>query len=340
MGKSGSKSKISVLGAGGWGLALAKVLCENGHEVSVWSKVKSELDELKSSRTRPSVLEGVYLPEDMGLSYDLKDCSGADFVIMATAAKYVNATAAELRNIIGRDCVIISVAKGLDPSTERTLSSVISEQLPGNRVVVLSGPSHAEEVSRGVPTALVSASSDRKAAEMVADLFINPSIRVYLSSDVTGVELGGVIKNVIALAAGIIDGMGYGDNTKAALMTRAIVEMARLGKKLGGNVQTFAGLTGIGDLIVTCTSMHSRNRRCGILIGQGTSPAEAAEKIGMTVEGIASAKAVHELAQKNSVEMPIVSAVYRVLYEGCSVEKEMGSLMRRSKKTENEDAWF
>ena len=329
-----------VLGAGGWGLALAKVLCENGHNVTVWSKLESEIEELSSTRMRKNVLEGVHIPEEIKLTTDISVCREADFIVLATAARFIRSTAEELKNIINEKTVLISVAKGLDPETNETLSNTISAALPHNPIAVLSGPSHAEEVARNIPTALVSAAATRETAQSVADIFTNPFMRVYLSSDIIGVELGGVIKNVIAIAAGIIDGMGYGDNTKAAVMTRAIVEMARLGETLGGKAQTFGGLTGMGDLIVTCTSMHSRNRRCGILIGKGEDIHAAVEQIGMTVEGAASAKTVYALAQKYKVEMPIVEAVYKLLYENMPPEEVMKELMKRSTKLENEDVWF
>ena len=272
------KNKIVLLGAGGWSIALAKALYKNEHDVNVWSALESEINEIERDRARPSVLSGVSIPDGIKTSADIEVCRQSDFVVIATAAKFVAQTARRLCGIIDENTVIISVAKGLDPNTNRRLSEVINAALPQNKVAVLSGPSHAEEVSRSVPTALVSASASFDASERVAKLFRSDVLRVYLSSDVVGVELGGVIKNVIAVAAGIIDGMGYGDNTKAALMTRAIVEMSRLGEKLGGKKQTFAGLTGIGDLIVTCTSMHSRNRRCGILIGQGVPVEEAIKR--------------------------------------------------------------
>lgn len=333
-------SKAVVLGAGGWGLALAKVLCENGHNVTVWSKIEAELEEIKTYRMRPSVLDGVHIPEEISLSSDLSVCADAEFIVIATAARFVRSTCESIRGIANENAIIVSVAKGLDTETNMTLSATVAECLPHNPVAILSGPSHAEEVGRSVPTALVAASKDKETAQRVADVFKSPAVRVYLSSDVVGVELGGVIKNVIAIAAGIIDGMGYGDNSKAAVMTRAIVEMARLGEKLGGKAQTFAGLTGMGDLIVTCTSMHSRNRRCGILIGKGVKTEDAVKEIGMTVEGAASAKTVYALAKQNGVEMPIVEAVYKVLYEDLPAQQVMFDLMHREVKAENEDVWF
>ena len=334
------KNKIVVLGAGGWAIALAMVLNDNGHSVTIWSKLPAELDEIRAERQRPSVLEGVTIPDGIAVSDDLSVVSDADAVVLATASRFVRPTAAALKDVLPKEAIIISVAKGLDPETNETLSAVISRELPDNAVTVLSGPSHAEEVARRIPTTLVAAATDKKTARLVADLFMNKYIRVYLSDDVTGVQLGGVIKNVIAVAAGIIDGMGYGDNTRAALMTRAIVEMARLGEAMGGRKQTFAGLTGVGDLIVTCTSMHSRNHRCGILIGQGVDTETAVKEIGMTVEGVASAKTVRELAKQKQVEMPIVDAVYEILYEGLSVKEALLGLMQRSIKSEDEDEWF
>lgn len=331
---------VVVLGAGGWAIALAMVLCRNGHKVTLWSKLPEEIEEIRQNRVRPSVLPDVQIPEAIDLSLDLSVCAQADFVILATAARFVGTTAGAIRDILPADAVVISVAKGLDPERKEPLTKVLAQVLPHNPVVVLSGPSHAEEVARQIPTTLVSASKDREACRGVADIFMNDSTRVYLSDDVVGVELGGVIKNVIALAAGVIDGMGYGDNTKAALMTRAIVEMARLGAAMGGRPQTFAGLTGVGDLIVTCTSMHSRNRRCGMLIGQGATLADAVKQVGMTVEGVTSAATVHELALQKGVEMPIVDAIYRMLYEDVPAQKVIAELMCRDVKRENEDVWF
>ena len=334
------KRNIVVLGAGGWAIALAMALFDNGNDVTIWSKIPSELDEIRSLRQRPSVLDGVTIPAGIAVNDDLSVVKNADAVVLATAARFVRPTAASLRGLLSAQATVISVAKGLDPDTKETLSDVIAHELPHNPITVLSGPSHAEEVARKIPTTLVSASVSKETAGFVAELFINSYIRIYLSDDVTGVQLGGVIKNVIAVAAGIIDGMGYGDNTRAALMTRAIVEMARLGEAMGGRKQTFAGLTGVGDLIVTCTSMHSRNHRCGILIGKGVDTETAVKEIGMTVEGVASAKTVHELAAEKNVEMPIVDAVYAILYEGLSVREAMKTLMKRSVKSEDEDVWF
>ncbi len=335
-----SKKHIVMLGAGGWSIALATVLWKNGHRVTLWSKLPQELEEIRKTRRRTSVLPEVDIPEGIQLSEDISVCGDADAVVMATAARFVRPTAQAAADVLPRSAIVISVAKGLDPDTQQTLSQVLGETIPQNPVVVLSGPSHAEEVARHVPTTLVSASRDSEASRLVADLFRNDSLRIYLSDDVVGVELGGVIKNVIAVAAGMVDGLGYGDNTKAALMTRAITEMARLGAAMGGRPQTFAGLTGVGDLIVTCTSMHSRNRRCGILIGQGVPVEEAIGQIGMTVEGVASASTVRTLAERAGVDMPIIRAIYGILYENLPPEQVVKGLMRRDMKSENEDVWF
>ncbi len=334
------KLKVAMLGAGGWAIALSMVLLKNGHEVTMWSIAESELQEIQENRQRPRVLPEVAIPETLAVSRFLNFVSECDMVVLATASNGVHPTAARVADCVRRDAVIVSVAKGLEPGTNLRLSQAIEQELPHNPIVVLSGPSHAEEVARGYATTLVSASKDDAAARLVQDAFMNREMRVYLSNDVVGVELGGASKNVIAVAAGIIDGLGLGDNTKAALMTRGITEMARLGEALGGSAQTFAGLTGIGDLIVTCTSMHSRNRRAGILIGQGTPPGEAVQKIGMTVEGISAAKAIRELAQSAGVEMPIVDAIYGVLYENAPIRESIYGLMQRQKKYENEDTWF
>ena len=331
--------KICVMGSGGWGTALALDLLENGHDVTLWSFMKEEYDVLAEKRENP-MLPGIPLPEELKLTYDMNAAAGCDAVVMATPSFAVRSTAAKLSGIVDPGTVLISVSKGIESGTSKRLSEAIEEETGGKcPVVVLCGPTHAEEVGRKIPSAIVAASRDRAAAELTQQLFMNEHFRVYTSADVVGAEIGAALKNVIALCAGVCTGMGYGDNTRAMLMTRGLTEIARLGVALGGKQATFAGLTGVGDLIVTCTSMHSRNNRCGILIGQGVEPAEAVKQIGAVVEGFYAAKTARELAHKYHVEMPITEAAYAVLYEGMTPQEAMINLMGRSKKHETEDVW-
>ncbi len=331
--------KITVLGSGGWGTALALVLLENGHEVALWSYAEEENAVLRRDRENP-MLKGVPLPEALILTTDMSVVKGCEVVILATPSFAVRGTAAKLKALVEPGAVLVTVSKGIEKDTSLRLSQVVEEETGGVcPVVVLSGPSHAEEVGRHVPTAVVTASRDKAAAELIQDLFMNERFRVYASDDVVGVELGAALKNVIALCAGVCDGMGCGDNTKAALMTRGLTEMARLGVALGGRKETFAGLTGVGDLIVTCTSMHSRNRRAGILIGQGKSPEEAVKEIGAVVEGYYAAATAKALADKTGVEMPITEAAYQVLYHGKDARQVVMELMTRARKHEIEDSW-
>ena len=331
--------KIAVLGSGGWGTALALTLLENGHDVTLWSYLKEESEILAQKRENPA-LPGVPLPEALKLTWDMGCVRGCGAVVIASPSFAVGTTAAGARDQLNPGTVLVSVSKGMEEGTLLTLAEVIEREAgPGHPVAVLSGPSHAEEVGRKVPTAVVAASRDRKTAELVQDLFMNEHFRVYTTDDVMGVELGAALKNVIALCAGISDGLGCGDNTKAALMTRGLTEIARLGAALGGRKETFAGLAGIGDLIVTCTSMHSRNRRCGILIGQGMPPEQAVKEIGMVVEGYYAAANARALAEKAGVEMPITQAACQVLYEGRSAREAIAQLMTRDKKHESEDSW-
>ncbi|MCI9215310.1 MAG: NAD(P)-dependent glycerol-3-phosphate dehydrogenase [Oscillospiraceae bacterium] len=281
------------------------------------------------------------LPEALHLSAALDSLRESGAVVMATPSFAVRETAKKAAPLLRQDAVVVSVAKGIEKDTALCLTQIIEEELKGKgRVVALSGPSHAEEVGRRVPTGCVAASTDMAAAELVQDVFMSPRFRVYTNSDVLGVELGAALKNVLALCCGVSDGMGLGDNTKALLMTRGMTEMARLGVALGGRKETFAGLSGMGDLIVTCTSMHSRNRRCGILVGQGKSVEEAMKEVGATVEGYYAALSAHQLAEKAGVEMPICECAYRVLYEGQSVREVVGALMSRNKKREADESWI
>ncbi len=287
------------------------------------------------------MLKGVVLPEGLKITTCMDVLGESELVVMATPSFAVRETARKARALLREDAVIVSVAKGIEKDTALCLTQVIEEELGGKgRVVALSGPSHAEEVGRRVPTGCVAASRDMAAAELVQDVFMSPRFRVYTNSDVLGVELGAALKNVLALCCGVSDGMGLGDNTKALLMTRGMTEMARLGVALGGKKETFAGLSGMGDLIVTCTSMHSRNRRCGILVGQGKSVQEAMREVGATVEGYYAALSAHQLAEKAGVEMPICQCAYRVLYEGANVRDIVDSLMNRSKRREVDESWI
>lgn len=331
---------ITVLGSGGWGTALALLLLENGHEVTLWSYRQEESDNLRERREN-LVLPGVVLPEGLSLTADMACVKNSEVVVLATPSFAVRATAAQARPFLAPGAVLVSVSKGVEKDTSLTLTDVIAQEVgEGHPVVALSGPSHAEEVSRGVPTAVVAASRDQAAAELVQDIFMNPRFRVYATDDVVGVELGAALKNVIALCAGVSDGLGLGDNTKAMLMTRGLTEIARLGEAMGGRKETFAGLAGIGDLIVTCTSMHSRNRRCGILIGQGKGVQEAMKEVGATVEGYFAAFSAHQLAEKLGVEMPICQCAYAVLYEGKPVGSVVEQLMNRGKRHEVDESWI
>ena len=331
--------KIAVLGSGGWGTALALVLLENGHDVTLWSYTAEESAVLQETGENP-MLKGVPLPKELTLTSDLACVKGCGAVVLATPSFAVRTTARAAAPMLDPGAVLVSVSTGIEKDTSLTLTDAIEQEVgDAHPIVALSGPSHAEEVGRHVPTVVVSASKDRSAAEQVQDLFMNERFRVYASDDVVGVELGAALKNVIALCAGISDGMGYGDNTKAALMTRGLTEIARLGVAMGGRRETFAGLSGVGDLIVTCTSMHSRNRRCGILIGKGTPTDQAVKEIGAVVEGYYAAATARALAQKVGVEMPITEAAYQVLYEGKDPHRVIVDLMTRERKHELEDSW-
>ena len=330
---------ITVLGSGGWGTALALLLLENGHKVRLWSYRAEECALLQSSRENP-LLSGVALPETLEITADIAQAGDSGLVVLATPSFAVRTTARQVKPYLAPSAVIVSVSKGVEKDTSLTLTEVIAQEVGEDHpIVALSGPSHAEEVGRKVPTVVVSASKDEPSAKMVQDAFMNQRFRVYTTDDVVGVELGAALKNVIALCAGVCDGLGYGDNTKAALMTRGLTEIARLGEALGGRKETFAGLAGLGDLIVTCTSMHSRNRRCGILIGKGTPPEQAVKEIGMVVEGYYAAANAKALADKVGVEMPITQAACQVLYEGKTPQEAMVALMTRDKKNESEESW-
>ncbi|MBO6054582.1 MAG: NAD(P)-dependent glycerol-3-phosphate dehydrogenase [Oscillospiraceae bacterium] len=327
--------RITVVGSGAWGTALGCLLEENGHEVTLWSYTQNESDTIAAGRENP-LLPGVRIPDSIKLTSDLSLARGSQIIVLATPSYAVRSTAAKLREYLEPDTVIVSVTKGIEADTGCTMSQII-EQETGARVAVLSGPSHAEEVGRRIPTGVVAASRDQKVAELVQDTFMCDRFRVYTSPDVIGIELGAALKNVIALCAGCCDGLGLGDNTKALLMTRGLTEMARLGIAMGGRRETFAGLAGVGDLIVTCTSMHSRNRRAGILIGQGMDIQAAMKQVGAVVEGYYATKSAWQLAKKAGIEMPIVNVSYAVLYEGQSIHTVAEQLMLRAKRQEQDD---
>lgn len=330
--------KVSFIGAGSWGTALSIVAADNNHEVKIWDIDEVHIANLISTRKNNKYLDGVELNDNIEPTSDIEYClKDADVLVIAVASQAYRIVMENNSKYIEEKTVIVNVAKGIENNTLLRISEVIKEFLPNNSYVALSGPSHAEEVSKRMPTTLVSASESRETAELIQDVFSTPYMRVYTNPDVVGVELGGALKNIIALAAGITDGMGFGDNAKAALMTRGIREITRLGIKLGANIETFTGLAGVGDLIVTCTSIHSRNRRCGIMIGEGLSRDEAEKKVGMVVEGIYATKAAHDLAKLNHIEMPIVEQLYGILYEGKDAKESVKNLMLRSRKHEMEE---
>lgn len=325
---------IAVVGSGSWGTAMAVHLAKMGHNVDLWSWKKEESEALKSDRENKEFLPGVKIPENVNFTYDLSCVKGKDFIVLVSPSQAIRNVVKSMSTYVDNDSIIVILSKGLENGTLKTMSEVVCEELPHSRIVVMSGPSHAEEVAIDIPTANVAASDDIIASKQVQAEFMNEHFRIYTGNDVLGVELGGAVKNVIALCAGVVDGIGFGDNTKAALMTRGMREISRLGVKIGAKEETFNGLTGIGDLIVTCTSMHSRNRRAGILIGQGHSLDETIEKVHMVVEGVYSTKAVYELAQKYNVDMPIVNEAYNVLYNGKNPKQAVLDLMKREKKDE------
>ena len=331
--------KVVVLGSGAWGTALAMALCDNGHDVTLWSHRPDTAALLGERRENPK-LAGVRLPDTMKFSSDMACAAEAELVVSAAPSFAVRETAEKAAPYLRPDAVVVSVSKGIERDTGLRMSQIIRESIGDKcKVAVLSGPSHAEEVSRRLPTGCVAACPDEAVACFVQDAFMNDYFRIYTSPDVVGVELAAALKNVVALSCGICDGMGYQDNTKALLMTRAMAEIARLGEKLGGDRQTFGGLAGMGDLIVTCTSMHSRNRRAGILIGQGKTAREAMEEVGAVVEGYYAAESVEQLSRKEGVEMPICHCAYETLYHGKQVQDVVRELMTRARKGEIENAW-
>ena len=307
--------KVSVIGAGSWGSALAVLLANNGHEVTLWTHDPHEIEMLSTKREQVEKLPGVKLPDNIMIEADLKTA--------LTDEDVVRMVAKQMSPFIKDGQIIVNVAKGIEDVTYKTLSDIIEEEIPNAEVCVLSGPSHAEEVGRGIPTTVVVGAKNKETAEMLQDVFMNKVFRVYTSSDIVGIELG------------TVDGLGYGDNTKAALMTRGIAELTRLGEALGGKPETFSGLTGVGDLIVTCTSVHSRNRKAGYLMGKGMTAEEAMKEVKMVVEGVYSAKAALGLAKKCNVAVPIVEAVNRVLFENADPKEEVSNLLLRERKQEH-----
>jgi len=329
-------AQIGVIGAGSWGIALAVLLHNNGHKVTVWSALGEEIDMLNAEREHKDKLPGVKLPEEMVFTKELKEAvEGKDILVLAVPSPFTRKTSNQLKDVVAKGQIIVNVAKGIEESTLMTLSEIIEEEVPQAEVAVLSGPSHAEEVGRGIPTTIVVGAKKKETAEYIQNVFMSEVFRVYISPDVLGIELGAALKNVVALAAGIADGLGYGDNTKAALITRGIAEIARLGTAMGGKVETFYGLSGMGDLIVTCASMHSRNRRAGILLGKGYTMDEAMAEVKMVVEGVYSAKAAMGLAKKYDVQLPIIEQVNAILFEDKPAKDAVGDLMLRDKKVEN-----
>ena len=327
--------RVSFLGAGSWGTALAILCANNGHKVTIWSKVQEEIDILNEHREHIYRLPGVKLPDTIEIESDLeKACTDQDIIVFSVASPYVRSTAKEAKAFIKPGQIVVNVGKGIEEATLLPLCDVIEDEIKGADVAVLSGPSHAEEVAVGVPTTVVVGSVKRESAELVQEIFMNDRFRVYTSSDIIGIELGGSIKNVIALAAGVIDGMGFGDNTRAALITRGITEISRLGVKMGGRMETFMGLSGIGDLIVTCTSEHSRNHTAGYLIGKGYTTEAAMKEVNQVVEGVHSARAAMALAQKYQVSMPIVEQINAILFAHKTPAQAIQDLLERDKANE------
>lgn len=326
--------KAVVVGSGGWGTALSQVLCDNGHDTWLWSHNPAKAAEMEQTRENP-LLKGVILPETLHITGDLDCLRGADLVVCAAPSFAVRETGRKIAPYLTEKTVLVSVSKGIERDTNLRMSQILQEETKNIcKVVALSGPSHAEEVGVRLPTGCVSACPDRTAARFVQDAFMNDYFRIYTSYDIVGVELSGAMKNVVALSCGICTGLGFQDNTKALLMTRAMAELTRLGEQLGGTRRTFGGLAGMGDLIVTCTSMHSRNNRAGMLIGQGKTVEEAMKEVGAVVEGYYAAESICQLARREDVEMPICTCAYEVLYKGRDARLVVSELMRRAKKDE------
>ncbi|MGL5257395.1 MAG: NAD(P)H-dependent glycerol-3-phosphate dehydrogenase [Proteocatella sp.] len=329
---------IAILGSGSWGTALGKVLAENGHKVILWGRNVDVVNSINDNRENSKYLKGISLPEKLSSTTDIEEAiENASIVILAVTSQSNRESLIKIKDIINKDVIIVNVSKGLELGTNKRASEISNEIMPENCFVALSGPSHAEEVAVSMPTTIVAASYSSEAMLKVQSLFIGTNIRVYTNNDVVGVELAGAFKNIIALGIGIIDGLGFGDNTKAAMMTRGLVEIIRLSVALGGDVSTFFGLSGMGDLIVTCTSSHSRNRQAGILIGKGHSLEEVKAEINMVVEGINATKIAYDLSQELSIEMPIVREMYNVIFNKGNINTAISNLMSRDKKYENEE---
>ncbi|OON94304.1 MAG: glycerol-3-phosphate dehydrogenase [Candidatus Epulonipiscioides saccharophilum] len=325
---------VTVLGAGGWGLALALLLNENRHDITIWCFDEKEKDDILSHRENKRCFPGIKIPIEIYITSNLEEAlSDSKVVVMAVPSFAIRSTAQKMAPFLNSDTIVVNVAKGLEAESLLRLSEVIGSELP-NPVVVLSGPSHAEEVARHMPTTVVVSSLNLDSATLIQDIFTTPYFRLYINEDIIGVELGGALKNIIALAAGAIEGLGYGDNTKAALITRGVAEISRLATALGASISTLHGLSGMGDLIVTCTSGHSRNRRAGELIAKGYTLDETIQKVNMVVEGIPATQAAYRLSRLYNIEMPITEAIYRSLFEDSSVRKEIKKLMRRTAKFE------
>lgn len=330
--------RVSLLGAGSWGTALAIVLANNGHEVTLWSALESELTMLKTYREHKDRLPGVKLPENIYITSNLEEaCTDKDLLVFSVASPYVRSTAKQCAAFIKDGQIIVNVGKGIEEDTLMTLSEILNQELPNAEIAVLSGPSHAEEVSKEIPTTVVVGAKKKKTAEYIQDIFMNDVFRVYISPDIISIELGGALKNVIALAAGMADGLNFGDNTKAALMTRGIAEITRLGVAMGGRKETLGGLSGVGDLIVTCTSNHSRNHNAGYLLGKGYTMEEAMKEVKQVVEGVYSAKAALKLAHKYNVSLPIIEKVNQVLFEGKTAKDATAELLTRDRSVEYSD---
>lgn len=327
-------SKVTFLGGGSFGISLAILLANKGNEVSIYDRDDAVVDDININRRNDKFIKGLNVPKNVTAYNNLDDAIiNTEYVVLAVPSHIIRVASKSLRDKISNDVPIVCIAKGIEEGTNKTLVEVIEDELT-NPVIVLSGPSHAEEVAFDIPTTVLTTSRDMKYAEEIQDLFMTKNFRVYTNDDLIGVEIGGAVKNVIALAAGVCDGLGFGDNTKAALMTRGMAEIVRVGLKMGGKVETFLGLTGMGDLIVTCTSKHSRNRNAGYIIGKGKSVEEAIEEVGMVVEGIKACKAFYELKEKLDIEMPITDALYRVLFEGRDAKDVVDELLQRDKKSE------
>ena len=329
-------ANVGVVGAGSWGTALALVLEKNGHQVTLWSSREAKAKELSKLRENIDKLPGVKIPESIEITADMEAAvKNKELVVLGVPSLYIRSTSAKMAPFVHDGQIIVNVSKGIEEITLYTMTDVILDEIPNADVAVLSGPSHAEEVSRYIPTTVVAGAKSRKTAEKIQQIFMNEAFRVYTSPDMLGIEIGGALKNVIALAAGITDGLGFGDNTKAALITRGIAEMTRLGVAMGGYQETFSGLAGMGDLIVTCASKHSRNRRAGYLIGKGYTMQAAMDEVKMVVEGVHSAKAALMLAEKYYVRLPIIEQVNAVLFDGKQATEAVRDLMIRNGKTEN-----